>query len=331
MKIKTIKDIITSQEVKNGNELHFIGEVESLIDWSECEGKKNGTVKRLIVREDNYCIPCYIRKGKIENYDEVVKNIDITALLYFEGKIKMCCDDTIEIDITNISSNVRMKQLEHEEQTAETVCLMHIWNGEENLALDIIENNKDMNVNFYYYSPLLIQAANRNMTKLAISIINHPNFNPNSDDGFGESLLHHMVLFFTNDEVQANESLCNHYKEIIIAILNNSKTDLNKKDIYNMTPICIACQFNSVWLTTILSERKDVDVNICDDIFGSLIENCIENESFEALKIITKRKDLNVSIDDLKMADEYGIDLSEYGIEIAKKLKKAHDYAFANS
>jgi hypothetical protein len=208
---------------------------------------------------------------------------------------------------------------------------MHIWNGEENLALDIIENNKDMNVNFYYYSPLLIQAANRNMTKLAISIINHPNFNPNSDDGFGESLLHHMVLFFTNDEVQANESLCNHYKEIIIAILNNSKTDLNKKDIYNMTPICIACQFNSVWLTTILSERKDVDVNVCDDVFGGLIENCIKNESFEALKIIAKRKDLNVSIDDLKMADKYGIDLSEYGIEIAKKLKKAHDYAFANS
>ena len=85
-------------------------------------------------------------------------------------------------------------------------------------------------------------------------------------------------------------------------------------------------------ITILFSPVSSINiVAICDDIFGSLIENCIENESFESLKIITKRKDLNVSIDDLKMADEYGIDLSEYGIEIAKKLKKAHDYAFANS
>ena len=205
--------------------------------------------------------------------------------------------------------------------------------GDEQGAIDLIKHYKDINVNHKYKHRIpIFSAISHKMYDLFEVIVNHPTFDSSIKDGFGETLLISLMYIYGSEEIsndKENEKTC---ERMINAILKSDTYDFNTKDLNSDTAINIACEFpKMLWIVEALASKKEVDINIVNDFDCAALGNCIRNKNLEALKIIAKRKDLIVTVNDLKLADRYGVDLSEYGIEIAEKLKKAHDYAFATA
>ena len=223
-----------------------------------------------------------------------------------------------------------MKKMKQENECLEIRLHQLIDNGEENEAIKLIDENKDIDINYEYNDRILVLSAiNNKMFDLFVKIINHPKFNSNIKDAFSETLLETLIYLYGSDDISEskdNEDLC---KRMIEAILKLDSYDFNCKDLNEDTAINIACEYpKMLWIVEALAAKENVDINIVNDFDCAALGNAIRNKNLEAIKILSKRKDLNVRVADVEMAKKYNVDLSEYGIEIAKKLKKAHDYAF---
>ena len=205
-----------------------------------------------------------------------------------------------------------------------------IDNGEENEAIKLIDENKDIDINYEYNDRILVlSAVNNKMCNLFFKIVNHPNFNSNIEDGFGETLLETLIYLYGSDDISESKEEQASLERMIEAILKLDSYDFNCKDLNEDTAINIACEYpKMLWIVEALSAKENVDINIVNDVDCAALGTAIRNKNLEAIKILSKRKDLIVRVADVEMAKKYNVDLSEYGIEIAKKLKKAHDYAF---
>lgn len=228
--------------------------------------------------------------------------------------------------LSNFSSNVITK---------DTYIEFHkfIDDGDEKGAIKLLKKyGNSFNVNYEYKMKIPIYSAiSKKMYDLYDEIVKHPTFDAKTEDGFGESLLHSLLyLRGSTEELQLQESEKANIDRMIQTILNNKKFDFNQRDINNDTPILVVCEYpNLVWCLKTLASNKSVDVNVVDDLNYSLITKCIDFNNLEALKILSKRKDLIVRDEDIEAAKEKGIDLTEFGFEMAEKFKKAHKYAMA--
>jgi hypothetical protein len=213
------------------------------------------------------------------------------------------------------------------------VCIqLHklIDNCDEQGAINLIKTEKDINVSYEHNGNMpIFSAVNNKMYELFEVIANHPTFDSAIEDGFGETLLQSLMYLYRDDDIFKDESEKKTLERLINVLLNSKFNDLNATDINLDTAINLACESSrTLWIVEALAAKENVNINIINGIGAAAITTCIINKNLDALKILSKRKDLNVSVDDLDLAEKNGIDLSEYGIEIAKKLKKAHDYAF---
>jgi len=227
--------------------------------------------------------------------------------------------------------NFKLKDIGNKSINIDACVKLHelINNGDEQGAINLIKFERGIDVSYEYNNKVpTISAINNEMFDLFEVIVNHPTFDSSIEDGFGETLLESLMYIYASAEIANDKENEKKLERIITTILKSDTYDFNAKDLNSDTAINIACEFpKMLWIVEALASKKEVDINIVNDIDCAALGNCIRNKNLEALKIIAKRKDLIVTVNDLKLADRYGVDLSEYGIEIAEKLKKAHDYA----
>jgi hypothetical protein len=220
----------------------------------------------------------------------------------------------------------------------EDVCIQFhklIDSNDEKGAIELLEKSSLLDVSYKHNERIpIFSAISNKMTDLAVKIVNHPTFDASLEDGFGETILESLIYLYIADEASFNdkqyEDMCS---KLIKAIIEQGNADvLNKVDINDDTAINIACQYpKCLWIVKALARNEDVNININNDLDGSPLTSAIISQNTEAIKILAKRKDLEVTVSDLELADKYGIDLAKFGIEAAIKLQKAHEYAVALS
>lgn len=220
----------------------------------------------------------------------------------------------------------------------EDVCIQFhklIDSNDEKGAIELLETSSLLDVMYEYNTRLpIFSAINNKMVDLAVKIINHPTFEGTLEDGFGESLLESLIYLYTADE---DNSKYKEYEEMCVKlikeIIEQGNADvLNQQDLNEDTAIMIACECpKCLWIVEALASNEDVNINLINDFDCSALTNAIRNRNAKAIEVLAKRKDLEVRVRDLEMADKYGIDLAKFGIEAAIKLQKAHEYAVALS
>ena len=221
----------------------------------------------------------------------------------------------------------------------EDVCIQFhklIDSNDEKGAIELLEKSSLLDVSYEYNERIpIFSAINNKMVDLAAKIINHPTFDGTIEDGFGETLLESLIYMYNADENDYSD-LSNMKEEcakLIKAIIEQGNADaLNHKDLNKDTAIMIACEYpKCLWIVEALTKNEKVNINCINGFKCSALTNAIENQNLEAIKILAKRKDLQVRVFDLEQADKYGVDLAKFGIEAAIKLQKAHEYAIALS
>ena len=73
-----------------------------------------------------------------------------------------------------------------------------------------------------------------------------------------------------------------------------------------------------------LISKEDVNVNIINDWNCSPLGTAICSKNIDAIKLLCKRKDLNVREEDFELANEYGVDLKGILSSVSKEREKSH-------
>ena len=308
MKIKTIKEIVTNP--KKDEVVHFVGTVKTK---KEKEYNKHKYLK-LLITSSNFNVTATIDAKDAPNYDEVVKKVKINDVFYFEGKTDFKYGTDMEIKISDIDEDVFFKRLEHEEESLEIKLWKHIWRDNEDAAIKLIESNKDINLSYEFCGNIpLFTVISRRMLRLTEIIVNDPKVDISIEDGFGETILESLIYIYGAKDISKKDK--GYFEKVIKLLINNDRYDLNKTDLNEDTPINIACEYpQMLWIVEALAAKENVDLNHVNDFNCAALGNCICNKNIEAIKILSKRKDLIVRDEDREMAKKYGIDLSEYGL-----------------
>ena len=184
--------------------------------------------------------------------------------------------------------------------------------GNEKLAIEIVNSNPNIDVNYNFKERIpIFSAFKKNMINLAEVIINHPKWDYALED-FGESFFHVLIYIYDCN----NESyLDGVIKKLIKSILKkNISLILNHTDINEDTVLNVVCQSSSktLWVAKELIKLDCVDVNIVNDANCTALTNAIKNKNIEMIKLLAKRKDLVVRDFDKETAENIGINLKEY-------------------
>ena len=220
----------------------------------------------------------------------------------------------------------------------EDVCIQFhklIDSNDEKGAIELLEKSSLLDVSYKYNEIIpIFSAISNKMTDLAVKIVNHPTFDALVEDDFGESLFESLIYLYGADEAifgdKEYEEMC---VKLIKEIIEQGNADvLNQQDLNKDTAINIACGYpKCLWIVDALAKNEEVNINSTNDFDCSALTSAIINQNTEAIKILAKRKDLEVTVSDLELADKNGIDLAKFGIEAAIKLQKAHEYAVATT
>lgn len=219
----------------------------------------------------------------------------------------------------------------------EDVCIQFhklIDSEDEKGAIELLETSSNLDVMYEYNQTVpIFSAIDNQMFDLAVKILNHPTFDALLEDSFGESLFESLIYLYTAYEVGKDDVYEKMCVKLIKLIIEQGNADvLNQQDLNEDTAIMIACEYpKCLWIVEALASNEDVNINLINDSDCSALTNAIINKNIEAIEILAKRKDLEVTVSDLELADKNGIDLAKFGIEAAIKLQKAHEYAVATT
>ena len=223
--------------------------------------------------------------------------------------------------ITDIDSNVLLKQLEHEEETAEIKLLKYITSGKEDEAVTLLNENKSININYEFinYTPIFL-IVNSYMCDLFEEVINYPNFDLSIKDDFSETLLESLIYIYGSNMMKKPNRKGEKAAigKMIKSFLKTNGEHFNLKDINSDTAINISCEIPSaLWITEALLEKEEVNINIVNDVDCAALGNAIRTHNIEAIKLLSKRKDLIVREEDVQLAKKYDVNLEELGIDIS--------------
>jgi hypothetical protein len=269
---------------------------------------------KLLIGSSNFNVTATIDAKDVPNYDEVVKKVKINDVFYFEGKTDFKYGTDVEIKISDVDEDVFFKRLEHEEESLEIKLWKHIWRDNEDAAIKLIENNKDINLSYEFCGKVpLLTIISMRMFKLTEIIVNDPKVDINIEDGFGEALLETFIYLYSGDGISKEEK--DYFEKAIKLLINNDRCDLNKTDLNEDTAINIACEYpQMIWIVEALAAKENVDLNHVNDFNCAALGNAIRNKNIEAIKILANRKDLIVRDADREMVKKYGVNLSEFGL-----------------
>jgi ankyrin repeat protein len=120
---------------------------------------------------------------------------------------------------------------------------------------------------------------------------------------------------YTAEETQSNAEEERILRRLIDSILKNDSYAFNATDINKDTALNISCEFKCLnWVTRELLLKKDIDINVINDVERSALTTAIEQKNIEAIRMLSKMRGLVVRDIDRKAAKEADIDLSEYGL-----------------
>ena len=191
-----------------------------------------------------------------------------------------------------------------------------IENGDEQGAINLINSEKSIDVSYEYNHALpIFSAINYNMYNLFDVIVAHHTYDINVEDGFGESLLESLIYMYASDEITSDPSQNSALERMIKAILKYNAYNVNTKDLNEDTALIISCEFKKLnWLTKEFLLNKDIDINVINDAECSALTEAIRYKNLEAIKMLSKMRNLVVRDIDRETAKEVDIDLSEYGL-----------------
>ena len=195
--------------------------------------------------------------------------------------------------------------------------LLHklIDEGDEEGAIKLIDENKDVDVNFVFNDKRpIFTAIDSKMHRIVAKIIVNDKFDSNVDDGFGESLIQNLLWSYYLDETnKVSSKNAASIRDMVETIVDSGKFDLNYIDGNEDTTINIACTNpNMLWLVEKLAAKKDINVNCVNDIGWAALGNAIRYKNTKAIEFLGKRPDLEVRDKDKELAKKMGIDLVKF-------------------
>lgn len=197
-----------------------------------------------------------------------------------------------------------------EQKEIEPRLLLHklIDEKREKAAIDLVNSNKELDVNFEFKHVLpIFKATEFLMFDLFNTIIKHPNFKSTSSDTFGETLLQSLMYCYLQQTTNTNKT---NIRNLIMQILECDTFDFNAKDINLDTALNISCDTPQLnWVTEKLLEKPNVDINCVNDFNCSALGTAIRKKNIAAIKLLASRRDLIIREDDIKLAEKVGIDL----------------------
>lgn len=192
--------------------------------------------------------------------------------------------------------------------------LLHKFINEnsEKDAIKLIDENKAINVNTAFENRLpIFNAIENKMLNLFNAIINHPTFDNNTTDGYGETIL--STLLYTYTSLTNNEKEKRNVVDMINIILDSKNVDLNVQNINLDTVVNIACEEPSLlWVAERLINNPNVNVNVVNDMNRTALGCAIANKNIEALQLLGTRYDIVIRDADRKLAANVGIVLDTY-------------------
>ena len=211
-----------------------------------------------------------------------------------------------------------LKSIGNVEKNVDACIQLHklIDSGDEQGAINLINSERGIDVSYEYNQRIpVFSAINSNMYDLFEVIVAHPTYDINVEDGFGESLLESLIYMYASDEITSDPSQNSALERMIKAILKYNAYNVNAKDLNEDTPLIISCEFKKLnWLTKEFLLNKDIDINVINDAECSALTEAICYKNLEAIKMLSKMRNLVVRDIDWEEAKKANIDLSEYGL-----------------
>ena len=211
-----------------------------------------------------------------------------------------------------------LKGIGNVEKNVDACIQLHklIDSGDEQGAINLINSERGIDVSYEYNQRIpVFSAINSNMYNLFEVIVAHPTYDINVEDGFGESLLESLIYMYASDEITSDPSQNSALERMIKAILKYNAYNVNAKDLNEDTALIISCEFKKLnWLTKEFLLNKDIDINVINDAECSALTEAIRYKNLEAIKMLSKMRNLVVRDIDWEEAKKANIDLSEYGL-----------------
>lgn len=205
-----------------------------------------------------------------------------------------------------------------------------ILEGSEDEAIELLQTNPDMDVNFEFnYNAPIFNVIEKNMLKLFECLINHPKFNTSLVDGFGSTILNKLMYDVSDPKLSKEQQ--NKIHTMIQLILDSNKFDLNQQDINEDTAVNIAA--NSPITYNILRElvmNENVDINVVNDFNCTALGNAIRFQNVEAIKLLATRPDFKVREEDNILAKHFNIDLKAILSTVTEKIDFNKDNSATN-
>lgn len=188
--------------------------------------------------------------------------------------------------------------------------------GNEHDAVELINRTKDMDINYEFNGNLPIYKAITNeMTEAFKAIVNHPRFEPNKIDSFGESAQTKVLLtyvFSIDENGKSTEAL----NEMIDIVLDSGKFDLSVKNMTGDTLLTFAITAmpdnieNNI--TKRLIAKRSIDINAVNQIDDTALTMALCFEKDEIAQLICQRPDLKIQEGDMHAAKIRNINLKEW-------------------
>lgn len=191
----------------------------------------------------------------------------------------------------------------------------HIDEGNEDAAIELIkQNGNDFDVNYEFNGSVpLFAAVLNNMSSLFKVIVSHPRFDSTIHDGYGETLFQTLQYAYGFDEVEMTKDEENRLAEMIEIILDSPNVDFNALNINEDTALSIAAESpKMLWIFKRLITRRDINVNVVNDIQCTVLSNAIRNKNMEAVRLVCMRPDLQITAKDKEYANQFNVNLNDY-------------------
>ena len=220
-------------------------------------------------------------------------------------------------------------------ETIDPSVMLHKYIDEHNeeAAIKLIEQEKDnIDVSYQFNNMVpVFSALNNGMFKLFKKMIEHPTFNYEIEDGFSQSLLEALLYIYGADSVVLTHEEEKNLEDMIEAILNCDRFDLNAVDFNGDTALTIACEYEKMkWIAKALISKRNVNVNLSNEWGNTPLTVCMSCNNLEVLKELCKRPDLKVTELDMKVAKSEKINLSEYINPTESVFSDVQDTSFAD-
>lgn len=194
--------------------------------------------------------------------------------------------------------------------------LLHklIEEKDETGAVRLVNNSKDIDVNYIFEDTVPIYAAIRNkMYDLFNAILNHEKYDCNVSNGICGSPLDTLLYVYVSAEVQSEKEDVKLLKKMIDQMMENKKLNINATNINGDSALHIACEFNELnWVVDKLITRNEVDVNLVDGYGDSPMTVAITSDNTKAIEALGKRPDLVVDEKAKTFAAQFKVDYTKF-------------------